>query len=73
MVDRALVPIAGASLCVTVPAADDLVAAWLVSYRGSTREAYRRDLADFTAWCAGAGLPPLAVTRAHAELYSRDL
>lgn len=47
--------------------------AWLAGYRGNTREAYGRDLRDFAMWCEAAALQLLAVTRAHAELYARDL
>jgi integrase/recombinase XerD len=53
--------------------ATDLVAAWLVGYKGNTREAYARDLRDWTTWCAGIGLELVAATRAHVELYARDM
>lgn len=53
--------------------ADDLAAAFLIGYTGSTRAAYRRDLSDFLNWCEALGLDPLVVARAHVDAYARDL
>jgi integrase/recombinase XerD len=57
---------------------DDLAthtAAWLWSYRDSahTRAAYRRDVADFAAWCARLGLDVTEVRRAHLDGYAAAL
>jgi hypothetical protein len=38
--------------------ADRLALAFLLAYReGNTRDAYRRDLADWWGWCAGRSAP----------------
>ena len=43
--------------------------AFLARYRGRTLESYRADLRQFFQWASAVGLPPLAATRAHIELY----
>jgi site-specific recombinase XerD len=50
-------------------------AAWLWSYRDSahTRAAYRRDVAQFLAWCTGHDLDPRAVLRPHVDAYAAGL
>ena len=56
------------------PLADQLrlaVAAYLARFRGSSREHTESDLRCYLAWCAERGLDPLAVQRAHLELYIR--
>jgi integrase len=57
-----------------VPVTDQLrlaVAAYLARFKGSSREHTSSDLRWFLAWCAERGLDPLAVRRAHLELYLR--
>ena len=57
-----------------VPFTDQLrlaVAAYLARFKGSSREHTASDLRCFLAWCAERGLDPLAVRRAHLELYLR--
>src|SRR4051794_14452692 len=44
-------------------------AAFLARYRGRTLESYRADLRQFFQWLDSVGVPPLAATRAHLELY----
>jgi site-specific recombinase XerD len=53
--------------------AERLAAAFLLSHHGRTREAYARDLAQFTGWCAHHGLDPLAVRRVHVDGYVEQL
>jgi site-specific recombinase XerD len=50
-------------------------AAWLWSFRESahTRAAYRRDVADFAAWCARRELDLLAVRRPEIDAYAAAL
>lgn len=43
--------------------------AFLARYSGRTLESYRAGLRQFFQWANSAGLPPLAATRAHIELY----
>jgi site-specific recombinase XerD len=52
-----------------------LTAAWLWSFRESahTRAAYRRDVEDFAAWCAGQDLDVTAVRRVHLDAYAAVL
>jgi integrase/recombinase XerD len=54
--------------------ADRLAMAFLLSYReGNTRDAYRRDLADWWRWCADQDLDPLQARRVHVDAYARTL
>jgi hypothetical protein len=56
------------------PLADQLrlaVAAYLARFKGLSREHTESDLRCYLAWGAGHGLDPLAVQRAHLELYIR--
>jgi site-specific recombinase XerD len=50
-------------------------AAWLWSFRESahTRAAYRRDVADFVAWCARLDLAVTQVRRPHVDAYAAAL
>lgn len=48
---------------------DRLASAFLLSYHGNTRSAYRRDLAHFAGWCADHQVDPLRVTRAQLDAY----
>ena len=47
--------------------------AFLARYRGRTLESYRADLRQFFQWASAVGLPPLAATRAHIELYRSSM
>ncbi|MEJ3744331.1 tyrosine-type recombinase/integrase [Actinomycetes bacterium KLBMP 9797] len=53
----------------------DFTEAWLRNRRLSdhTREAYRRDIAAWLAWCAGRQLDPLRATFLDVNAYARDL
>jgi hypothetical protein len=54
--------------------ADRLALAFLLSYReGNTRDAYRRDLTDWWAWCADHDLDLLQARRVHVDAYARTL
>ena len=50
-----------------------LVLAFLAGYTGHSRDAYRRDLADWWRWCAAYDLAVLEAARVHVELYAREL
>ena len=43
--------------------------AFLARYGGRTLESYRADLRQFFQWASSVGVPPLAATRTHIELY----
>ena len=47
--------------------------AFLARYRGRTLESYRADLRQFFQWANDLGLPPLAATRTHIELYRSSM
>src|SRR5215472_15603642 len=47
------------------------VAAYLASFKGSSREHTQSDLRCYLPWCAERGLDPLAARRPHLELYIR--
>jgi hypothetical protein len=47
------------------------VAAYLASFKGSSREHTESDLRCFLTWCAERGLDPLTAQRPHLELYIR--
>ncbi|MEU8300504.1 tyrosine-type recombinase/integrase [Micromonospora sp. NPDC048909] len=53
----------------------DFTEAWLRNRRLSahTRDAYRRDIAGWLAWCAGQELDPLRVSFLHVNEYARAL
>lgn len=55
--------------------AADFTEAWLGNRRLSdhTRDAYRRDVAGWLGWCAGADLDPLQATFLHVNAYARAL
>jgi integrase/recombinase XerD len=44
-----------------------LAAAFLVGFRGHTRRAYFNDIRAWYAWCASAGVHPLAAQRHHVD------
>ncbi|MGO4343174.1 tyrosine-type recombinase/integrase [Pedococcus sp. 2YAF34] len=44
----------------------------MTCHRGNTREAYRRDLADFLRHCARLGIDPLQARRVHLARYLED-
>jgi integrase/recombinase XerD len=72
-----LIPRPAASDAVAVPVQDyvDFTEAWLVNRRLSehTREAYRRDVSAFLAWCTEAGVEPLQARFTHINEYARAL
>ena len=47
--------------------------AFLARYRARTLESYRADLRQFFQWASDVGLPPLAATRTHIELYRSSM
>jgi site-specific recombinase XerD len=49
------------------------VAAFLSRYGAVTRASYASDLRAWFAWCADHYIEPLAVARAHVELWARDM
>ena len=49
------------------------IAGFLAGYSGRTREAYTLDLRMFCRWCEERRLELLDLTRAHIELYAREL
>ncbi|MEV0732154.1 tyrosine-type recombinase/integrase [Polymorphospora sp. NPDC050346] len=55
--------------------ATDFTEAWLRNRRLSehTRDAYRRDVAGWLAWCAARSVEPLAVTFLDVNAYAREL
>lgn len=62
----------GARLDLRPGLADRLAWAFLLAHReGNTRDAYRRDLADWWRWCAGQDLDPLQARRVHVDAYAR--
>jgi hypothetical protein len=53
---------------------DEMVAAgFLVRYREPTRNNYTRNLRQWFSWCQQRGVAPLKATRAHIEVYAREL
>lgn len=54
----------------SVPTASPSLVSWPAT---SAREAYALDLRQFAAFCAEHGLGPLAVRRAHIDLFARTL
>ena len=56
-------------------AAGDVTEAWLANRRLSahTRDAYRRDVADWLAWCTAHGLDPLRAMFVQVNEYARAL
>lgn len=50
-----------------------LAAAFLLSHRGRTREAYAYDLGHFFDWCARLGIDVLAARRVHIDGYREQL
>lgn len=53
---------------------DEIVAAtFLASYRGKTRELYATNLKIWFRWCERHGIRPLEVSRAHIEVWAREM
>ena len=53
---------------------DEVAVGFLLGYdKAHTRSAYQSDLRCFASWCAGIGIDPLAVKRAHLDGYARSL
>lgn len=65
----------GADLPATLAALDAFTDGWLRNRRLSdhTREAYRRDVNGWLAWCADRELDPLTATFIHINTYARHL
>jgi site-specific recombinase XerD len=53
--------------------ADQVAAAFLLGYQGSTRSAYGRDLARWFEFCRSIGVDPLEASRAHVDAWARHL
>ena len=52
----------------------ELLAGWLLSFRSeNTRQAYRRDIAQWAQWCADCDVQPLQARRAHVDAWARTL
>ncbi|MCW2952730.1 MAG: integrase [Conexibacter sp.] len=68
-----LIPRGAATVDSPIRTVDDLVAAFLIGYGAATRDAYGRDLRQWTAWLAHHGLAPLSAHRAHVELWARGM
>jgi site-specific recombinase XerD len=70
----ALVPRLGGSVAIAGPA-EQVTEAWLANRRLSehTRDAYRRDVAGWLAWCASRDLDPLTATFLDVNAYARGL
>jgi site-specific recombinase XerD len=47
--------------------------AFLARYRGRTLDSYRADLRQYFNWFDSVGVPPLAATRTHIELYRASM
>jgi integrase/recombinase XerD len=62
-----------ASVSSPIRTADDLAAAFLLSYGQATREAYARDLRAWGTWLQTLGLEVLDAHRSHVELWARDM
>jgi integrase/recombinase XerD len=71
VLDRSLAPLESALAEPTTP--DEVAAAWLLGYSGSTREAYTRDLREWAGWLAQLGVEPFAARRLHVDAYVRQL
>lgn len=53
---------------------DHWVKRWVVGKRSvHTRDAYRRDIGQYFAWCDRWATDPFAATRSHVDLYSQHL
>jgi integrase/recombinase XerD len=70
----ALVPRPGGPVAIGGPA-EQVTEAWLANRRLSehTRDAYRRDVAGWLAWCASRDLDPLTATFLDVNAYARGL
>ncbi|MEQ4722219.1 hypothetical protein [Nonomuraea sp. B19D2] len=54
--------------------AQDTTMAWLLSYESpDTRDAYRREIARWFAFCTETGLDPLKARKKHGDAYKRWL
>lgn len=53
---------------------EQLVAGWLLSHRSQhTRDAYRRDLAQWAEWCSEGGVEIISAHRGHVDAWARTL
>ncbi|MEU4564794.1 tyrosine-type recombinase/integrase [Actinoplanes sp. NPDC023936] len=71
----ALVPHQYGALPAGTASAEDFTEAWLANRRLSehTRDAYRRDVATWLAWCRDRGVEPLRATFLDVNAYARGL
>lgn len=58
---------------VTVDKATVVAASFLAAYRGKTRELYTTNLKLWFRWCERHAISPLDVSRAHIEVWAREL
>jgi site-specific recombinase XerD len=71
-----LVPRPAASVAIAKPVmnrAELIAAAFLAAYGGRTAEAYSCDLRQYFTWCAGVDVDPVEASRAHVQVYAREL
>ncbi|MEO3747312.1 tyrosine-type recombinase/integrase [Plantactinospora sp. B5E13] len=70
-----IVPRGSGGLALIAAGSADFTDAWLDNRRLSdhTRDAYRRDVADWLNWCAGRDLDPLRATFLDVNAYARQL
>src|SRR5258706_16204870 len=68
-------PIPAAGLPATAEQFAEFTEGWLANRRLSahTRAAYRHDVQQYLAWCAGRGLDPLRASFLHVNAYAREL
>lgn len=57
----------------TGPTLAELVAGWLLQFRGHTLDAYRTDLRHWVTWCDVRGVDPVHAGRTHVQLWVREL
>jgi site-specific recombinase XerD len=56
-----------------VTGAEQVAAAFLLGYSGHTRDAYRRDLAEWFGFCSEMAVEPLDARRVHIDAWARKL
>lgn len=72
-VSTALAPREGLAQLQRPTTPEQLAAAWLIGYSGSTRSAYTADLKEWGAWLASIDVEPFDVHRVHVEAWARSL
>ncbi len=66
-------PAPGTNLSSPQTPANQVAAAFLLGYEGSTRAAYSYDLRAWFTWCGEHKIDPLEAQRAHVDAYARTL